>query len=113
QSFFNDNSIDISDGTPTHLRILLNSLSQKSELKSLSSWLLAGEVLPKDLVRSFYDKLGEGVQLYNLYGPTETCVDSTSFKIDPKKLNDLKTIPIGKPLPNERVYVTNNYGELV
>ncbi|RUT68623.1 amino acid adenylation domain-containing protein [Flavobacterium cupreum] len=112
-SFYNENSIDLSDGTPTHLRLLVNSLEEKSTLTSLSSWILAGEVLAKDLVNMFHQKLGLQTQLYNFYGPTETCVDSTSFKVDPKKLDYYTTIPIGKPMPNERVYVTDNYGSLV
>ncbi|GAA4115508.1 surfactin non-ribosomal peptide synthetase SrfAB [Aquimarina addita] len=112
-SFFNENRIDVSDGTPTHLRLFLNSLDHQSRLESLSSWLLAGEILSKDLVSTFYSSLGEKTQLYNFYGPTETCVDSTCFKIDPKKIRSLRNIPIGKPLPNERAYVTNSNGALV
>uniref|UniRef100_UPI000FFE569A non-ribosomal peptide synthetase n=1 Tax=Aquimarina sediminis TaxID=2070536 RepID=UPI000FFE569A len=111
--FYNDHSIDISDGTPTHLGLLVHSLQEGSTLDSLSSWILAGEVLPVDLVRLFYAKLGAGTQLYNFYGPTETCVDSTSYKIDIDNLDSYDSIPIGKPLPNERVYITDNYGGLV
>ncbi|CAC9975508.1 non-ribosomal peptide synthetase [Flavobacterium panici] len=112
-SFYNKNSIDLSDGTPTHLRLLVNSLEENSTLNSLSSWILAGEVLSKDLVNTFHLKLGLNTQLFNFYGPTETCVDSTSYKVDPKKLDQYTTIPIGKPMPNERVYVTDNHGSLV
>lgn len=112
-SFYNKNNIDVSDGTPTHLRLLVNALDKESRLDKLSSWILAGEVLPKDLVKSFYSSLGEKTQLYNFYGPTETCVDSTCFKVDFKNLDSYNTIPIGKPLPNERVYVTDSYGSIL
>lgn len=113
KAFFDENEIDVSDGTPTHLRILLNAEHDEVALNCLSSWLLAGEVLSKELVSDFYTIFGEKTQIFNFYGPTETCVDSTSFKIDPKQLDDLNTIPIGQPLPNERVYVTDSNGELV
>ncbi|WP_299135409.1 non-ribosomal peptide synthetase/type I polyketide synthase [uncultured Tenacibaculum sp.] len=112
-SFYNENKIEISDGTPTHFRLLLNSLNKESKLENLSSWLLAGEVLPKDLVHLFYNTIGEDIQLYNFYGPTETCVDSTCYKVDVKQLESLNSVPIGKPLPNERVYVTDRLGKLV
>lgn len=112
-NFFNENNIDVTDGTPTHLRMLVNANLEEAALQSLSSWLLAGEVLSKDLVSNFYKRFGEKTQLYNFYGPTETCVDSTSFKVDPSQLDDLITIPIGKPLPNERVYVTDHNGALL
>jgi amino acid adenylation domain-containing protein len=111
--FYEENDIDLSDGTPTHLRLLTDTLSQGVVLGNLSSWILAGEVLPKDLVKEFYGKVGKQVQLYNFYGPTETCVDSTSYKIDIERIDDYPFIPIGKPLPNERIYIADPYGGLV
>jgi amino acid adenylation domain-containing protein len=112
--FYNRNEIVISDGTPTHLRMLVNSLDERSLLKRLRGWILAGELLPKELVKEFFEKSGSSqVKLYNFYGPTETCVDSTGFEIIPDKLDTYATIPIGKPLPNERIYITDQYGNLV
>ncbi|ELR72266.1 Long-chain-fatty-acid--CoA ligase [Fulvivirga imtechensis AK7] len=112
--FYNRNKIDVSDGTPTHLRLLTSALTTNNSLRTLGSWILAGEFLPKELVSEFYEKNNNAkVQLYNFYGPTETCVDSTGYKVDPEKLNDYTTIPIGKPLPNERIYITDAYGNLV
>ena len=112
--FYNHNAIDLSDGTPTHLRLLVNALDEDTGIKSLSSWILAGEVLPKELVREFYEKnKGNTVRLHNFYGPTETCVDSTSFEIAGAKLDSYGGIPIGKPLPNERIYITDRYGNPV
>ncbi|WP_147239340.1 non-ribosomal peptide synthetase, partial [Tenacibaculum sp. E3R01] len=111
--FYNKNKIEVTDGTPTHLRLLVDSLEKDSKLETLSSWLIAGETLSKELVSKFYANLGEQTQLYNFYGPTETCVDSTSYKINPKEIDNLVSIPIGKPLPNERVYVTDNTGNIV
>ncbi|MFS4449736.1 non-ribosomal peptide synthetase, partial [Maribacter sp. 2307UL18-2] len=112
--FYNRNGIEVSDGTPTHLRILMSSLDEDFRLTSLRIWMLAGEVLSKELVKEFY-KYHEydRVKLFNIYGPTETCVDSTSFEIELAKLDDYSTIPIGKPLPNERIYITDKYGNLV
>lgn len=111
--FFNEHQIDVSDGTPTHLRILLNSLEGDECLSSLKGWILAGEFLDKNLVSQFYDRFGTKIDIYNFYGPTETCVDSTYYKIDPSQLNLHKTLPIGRPLPNERVYITNDLGNMV
>ncbi len=113
KTFYKTNNIDISDGTPTHLRLVTDTLEQDSSLGGLSSWILAGEALPKELVKNFYNIVDETIQLYNFYGPTETCVDSTSFKIDKNRLDDYPFIPIGKPLPNERVYIVDTHGNLV
>ncbi len=112
-SFYNDNKIDLSDGTPTHLGMVLNAAEDSPVLTTLSSWILAGESLSKGLVNGFLSKFGTATQLYNFYGPTETCVDSTAYKIIPDELKNYTSIPIGKPLPNERVYITDNLGRLV
>lgn len=111
--FYEENQIDLSDGTPTHLRILTDALPANGFAGKLSAWILAGEVLPKELVKEFYNKTGERVQLYNFYGPTETCVDSTAYKVTPENIDDYPFIPIGKPLPNERVYIADAFGKLV
>nr|WP_315033462.1 non-ribosomal peptide synthetase [uncultured Chryseobacterium sp.] len=113
KSFFETESIDLSDGTPTHLRLVVDALEQEASLGNLTSWILAGEALPKELVKRFYKFLGNRVQLYNFYGPTETCVDSTYYKVTQDNLDKYPFIPIGKPLPNERVYIVNQYGKLV
>jgi amino acid adenylation domain-containing protein len=112
RTFFEANGIDVSDGTPTHLRLLTDVLSSKTPIGNLSTWILAGEALPKEWVKEFYHKADNKVQLYNFYGPTETCVDSTSYKVDRACVDDYPFIPIGKPLPNERVYITDAYGNL-
>ncbi|WEA01639.1 amino acid adenylation domain-containing protein [Mucilaginibacter sp. SJ] len=108
--FYNRNAIDISDGTPTHLRLLLPALNNRDDLKSLRIWILAGEMLPKEFAKEFCEKTECKIKLFNFYGPTETCVDSTSFEIIFDKLDDYATIPIGKPLPNERIYIADQFG---
>ena len=113
QRFYNENKIDISDGTPTHLRLLVKNCRQHSKLQTLSTWLLAGEVLNKKSVEEFYEKLGYSTQLYNLYGPTETCVDSTYFKVDPFQVDAHESIPIGQPFANERIYIVDENGNMV
>jgi amino acid adenylation domain-containing protein len=113
KSFYKTNNIDVSDGTPTHLRLLFDTLEREETLGNLSSWILAGEALPKELVKKFYGIVTDNVILYNFYGPTETCVDSTCYKVERERLDDYPFIPIGKPLPNERVYIVDAYGNLV
>lgn len=110
QNFYNEHGIDISDGTPTHLRLLVKASTSNSKLETLSTWLIAGEILTKNAVNDFYEQLASNTILYNLYGPTETCVDSTYFKIDSTLLDTYESIPIGKPFVNERVYVTDEKG---
>lgn len=106
--FYNNENINVSDGTPTHLRLIMES--GKSLPESLKHFLIAGEVLPVTLLQQFYQR--HQAQITNLYGPTETCVDSTFYHVEPERLNNMESVPIGKPLPNEKIYVINSDGQL-
>ncbi len=48
----------------------------------------------------------KGYILYNVYGPTECTIFTTTFRVDKK----LKEIPIGKPLDNMRLYIVDPQG---
>lgn len=108
--FYNNNKIQISDGTPTHLRLLLES--SHTPLINNIHFLIAGETLSKSLVSEFYRQCGVSVRITNLYGPTETCVDSTFFHVQISDISKYKTLPIGKALPNEAVYILDHKGEV-
>jgi amino acid adenylation domain-containing protein len=60
-----------------------------------------GEVLPPDLPPRIIETLG--IPFFNLYGPTETAVDTTwwSCRHDETRA----AVPIGRPIANVRVYV--------
>ena len=47
-----------------------------------------------------------GFDFYNVYGPTECTIFTTTYLVDQK----LKEIPIGKPLDNMRLYVVDPQG---
>ena len=47
-----------------------------------------------------------GYEFYNVYGPTECTIFTTTYLVDKK----LKEIPIGKPLDNMRLYVVDSHG---
>ncbi|WP_158885984.1 non-ribosomal peptide synthetase [Amycolatopsis anabasis] len=56
------------------------------------------------------DRLGPGSLVVNAYGSTEVTVDSTIFAVSEVDLDDLPRtpfVPIGRPLPNTRVYVVD------
>ncbi|WP_425549677.1 AMP-binding protein, partial [Actinomadura keratinilytica] len=65
----------------------------------------SGEVLPAELVAEFHRRL-PGVELHNLYGPTETAVDVTFRPCPPEE--SASVIPIGRPVWNTRVYVLDS-----
>ena len=48
----------------------------------------------------------QGYKFYNVYGPTECTIFTTTYQVDKK----MKEIPIGKPLDNMRLYIVDSQG---
>ncbi|MCX6582110.1 MAG: amino acid adenylation domain-containing protein [Candidatus Aminicenantes bacterium] len=81
----------------------------KSRLSSLRYLILAGEALLPGYVEKF-NKLGTGISLENIYGPTESTVYSSKYSLS--GWNGVGSIPIGKPLANIKLYILNIYNYL-
>jgi amino acid adenylation domain-containing protein len=68
-----------------------------------------GEMLSEDIRRLFFQKLP--VRLYNLYGPTETTIESTFHPCENSE-EDFALNCIGKPINNTQVYVLDSQMQL-
>ncbi|MDA1212135.1 MAG: amino acid adenylation domain-containing protein [Planctomycetota bacterium] len=93
---------------PSMLRffLMIPGINNCTSLKRVFS---SGEALPFDLVQQTINKLK--VDIYNLYGPTETAVHITGCRCDANEPRGI--VPIGKPLANCRVYVLDKAGQPV
>ncbi|MFG3323975.1 amino acid adenylation domain-containing protein, partial [Streptomyces sp. NPDC048171] len=92
---------------------LLSAFAAESaavDCTSLRMLFCGGEVLPGALHKRVTDLLS--VELYNLYGLTETTVDSTSWHGSPSEALG-GSVPIGRPVDNTRVYVLDRFLEPV
>jgi natural product biosynthesis luciferase-like monooxygenase protein/FkbM family methyltransferase len=85
--------------TPSLARLLLLDSSTRGAVTNLQHLLLGGEAVPSELVSEL--KTLTGATVRNMYGPTETTIWSTTYvgECGPQ------TMPIGKSLANQRVYV--------
>ncbi|WP_369051314.1 condensation domain-containing protein, partial [Burkholderia gladioli] len=72
-------------------------------LPRLATIVVAGEACPSSLARAW----APGRRFFNAYGPTETTVCATMFHCEPERIRDepAGSPPIGRPLPNTRVYL--------
>jgi amino acid adenylation domain-containing protein len=80
-----------------------------NKLKSLKVLITAGEPPVLEQVKKF---LANGGIFFNAYGPTETSVCSSAFKMTAESNTDT-TIPIGFPIPNAQMYVLDENNNLV
>jgi amino acid adenylation domain-containing protein len=68
--------------------------------------ICGGEPLPRELQESCFARL-PGVELHNLYGPTETTIDATWWRCRPGDAGI--TAPIGRPIPNAQAHVLDEH----
>ncbi len=84
----------------------LEMMKQERPLFSNLRWMIpCGEALPPSLCRSWLHMYN--IKLLNAYGPAECSDDVTTYCIESPPDKDILYIPIGKPLPNNKVYVLN------
>lgn len=97
---------------PSALTLLLLHADLNAErLKHLRIILFAGEVFPMKYLRQLTERLPE-VELYNLYGPTETNV-CTYYKVERERLAAMDKLPIGIACENTEVFSVNDQNEIV
>jgi len=71
--------------------------------------ICSGEALSVELQQRFFARLP--VQLENLYGPTEAAIDVSRWSCE--RDSERRTVPIGRPIANLRLYVLDEEQRLV
>ena len=89
--------------TPSVLRILMDRADGFAALKQLTKLMVGGERFPVDLAKRLSAETS--IDVYNAYGPTETTLWATWHRLQ----KDDNPIPVGRPLPNYRVYILNKH----
>jgi amino acid adenylation domain-containing protein len=101
--------IDVLKIAPSHLQALLSD----NEMLPAKYLILGGEAFSRQLRDSIL-ALPHSCKVINHYGPTETTVGSLTFDAGGRELSALvRTVPIGRPLANTRVYVLDMQLRLV
>ncbi|MCP3390761.1 amino acid adenylation domain-containing protein [Bradyrhizobium sp. CCGB12] len=83
---------------------MLHGRADLDRLASLRVLVLAGELPRAELIKG----LPPGTAVFNGYGPTEATVCATSWLRPPGFDGD--AAPIGRPLPNARIYLLDRFG---
>ncbi|WSY60036.1 amino acid adenylation domain-containing protein [Nocardia sp. NBC_00881] len=94
--------VTVTDFVPSMLTVFAAHLSARS-VPTLRDVFVIGETLPPETVTA-WNAVSEAV-LHNLYGPTEAAVSVTYW---PARGGDERTVPIGVPQWNTRVYVLDS-----
>lgn len=110
--FYNNNKIDISDGTPTHLKILCHSINKTAKEINVKHFLIGGENLSRNIVSEFANAIKEkkNTVITNVYGVTECCVDSSYKNIELDKFDGQTAITIGTAMQNQEILILDEDG---
>ena len=102
---------------PSLLRVFVEEEGIEQQCRSLRRVFCGGEGLPAELVQRLQEKLG--VEVYNLYGPTEGAIDATWWAVGTGnghgngKGHGPGLVALGEPLTNVEVLVLDQWQRLV
>jgi amino acid adenylation domain-containing protein len=104
-SFLAERRVSHINSVPSFFESILDAAPPAATL-TLKRLMLGGEALSGTLVARIQSKL-PGVEIVNMYGPTEACIDATFHVATPEDLT-AAVLPIGRPLSNYRAYVLDS-----
>ncbi len=101
-----EQGIEVMDGTPSLWELLVAGGLAEAEGLRLRHVIIGGEALPVALLERFFEgECGREVCWTNVYGVTESSVDSTGYEVRCGALPGGVGVPIGSPLANTRIYI--------
>ncbi len=110
--YFEHESIDVLKIVPSHLAALQNGRNPERVMPR-SRLILGGEASRLDWIERLRI-LSPGCEIYNHYGPTETTVGVLTYHVGPDLPSTQSgTLPLGRPLPNSRIYILDENGQPV
>jgi natural product biosynthesis luciferase-like monooxygenase protein len=89
--------------TPSMAQMLVTNEDAQGALATVKHLMIGGEALPGSLVQALQGCTGAGIQ--NMYGPTETTIWSTTFKVEGMTAD---TAPIGTPIANTQAFILDD-----
>lgn len=102
--------VTVAEFPPAYLQLLAQH-QPPPRWRGLRLLLCGGDVLPLPLAEAVLGQLPRSAQLVNIYGPTEATMACTAALLEPGSLSQASSVPIGRPLPNTRVYLLDERGQ--
>jgi D-alanine--poly(phosphoribitol) ligase subunit 1 len=79
-------------------------------LPRIRRFLFCGETLAAQTAARLLERFPRA-QVWNMYGPTEATVATTSVRIDRSILENYSALPVGRAMPGTDVFIANTTGE--
>ncbi|WP_338552863.1 non-ribosomal peptide synthase/polyketide synthase [Paenibacillus sp. KS-LC4] len=101
EAYMNENGITAAILPPTYVTYL-----NPEHMPSFKKLITGGSAVSVELVNQWKDK----VMYFNAYGPTEASI-VTSIWAAPSGVFEQKSVPIGRPIANHRIYILDAYNQ--
>ncbi|MGF6848998.1 amino acid adenylation domain-containing protein/non-ribosomal peptide synthase protein (TIGR01720 family) [Chitinophaga sp. W3I9] len=107
--WLSDNKITLIHCVPSLFRVFIKEMqwsdARRYDLSNLQYLLMAGEMLYAKDILEWRKLAGDHVQLVNLYGPTETTMIKSFYRIGQVPENPSQGIPVGSPISNTNIAI--------
>ena len=101
-SLVSQGNVEYLQMTPTRLQLLfINPLAADTVMSKIKKLIIGGESFPEQMLETL--RQYKNLRIYNVYGPTETCIWSTC-----RELTHTNKVSIGKPIANTVVYILDS-----
>ncbi len=101
--------------TPSMARMLLMTDENKAALATIQHMMVGGEAFPPELAKALTETIPGTVT--NMYGPTETTIWSSTYRLEriegAPPVSIPTSIPIGTPIANTQLYVLDKHRQPV
>jgi len=105
--FITEKDVNVLQLTPSRLQLLNEHKNFRGSFKRVKSIIVGGEAFPENLYKRTAKEIDDAANIYNVYGPTETTIWSTAAKLETDR-----SITIGKPISNTKIYIVDKYKNL-
>jgi acyl-coenzyme A synthetase/AMP-(fatty) acid ligase len=110
-AWLRDDRISLLITVPSFARQILQTIqTEEREDPLLEALLLAGEVLTPSLADAWLKQFPQDLQLYNLYGPTESVL-ATYHRVTEADLTR-RSIPVGHAIDGRHILIIDQHGKL-
>ena len=97
--------------TPSFAQMcLVEEKFAEAMLPRVRRFLFCGETLAPQTAAQLLDRFPQA-QVWNMYGPTEATVATTSIRIDAAILEQCSPLPVGRVMPGSQVFVVDANGQ--
>jgi D-alanine--poly(phosphoribitol) ligase subunit 1 len=99
--------------TPSFAQMcLVEPTFREAMLPHVRRFLFCGETLPPETAARLRERFPRA-EVWNMYGPTEATVATTSIRIDDEVLEKYSPLPVGRAMPGTQVVIVDRAGEVL